>query len=375
MDAATDTIIPLYNLTPTPATSLTSSIGDTPSTATSTAAITPTSIPSTSVSNLKSLPTLTFPQPTSTSIAGPTITPNGSVSAPGLNTFANPATPAVMAGAVIGGCLLGGLIIILLWWLWKRTIQKRKRVQPNLRNSHIEARRLRAVWSSATKQMQSASTQTTLRDEVRDGFSELENPFRDSLAPSTVSESQVGDDTASDSGYPETAEVRSERLDCLFRRNHSPALSERHGFNGHSFGAVRKNYPIDWLSSPGSATMMPLPPILKRTSTPAPLFTGRDLPSSPPSAQMKPSKQVSSVGRPFNSPLKSPLKSQLKSPLKQSSAMYSQGTREAITPAMGLGTKKEVRFGGEQIKEFGRTPYASTVNSDMEEFEGHILTV
>ncbi|MCJ1381990.1 hypothetical protein MMC17_005102 [Xylographa soralifera] len=372
---ATETIIPLYNLTPTPSTSLTSSIGGPPSTATSTASIAPTRIASTSVSSLKSQPTLTFPQPSSTSTASPVNTSNGSLSAPDSNTFADPTTSAVMAGAVTGGCLLGGLAIAFFWLLWKRMLHKRQKNQPTIRNKLIDARRLKAVWSSASIQTQSRSTQTTLWDEVRDGFSDPENPFRDSLASSTVSDSRIGNDTASEGGYQETTEAQSERLDRLFRRNHSPVPLERHGFNNHSFGAVRNSYPMDWLSGPRSATMMPLPPILKRASVPAPLFTGRDFPGSPPSAQIKPTQQDSSSSKPLKSPLRSLLKSPQKSPLKQSGTMSSTEAREDFSSTMASGTKKEVRFGGEQIKEFGRTPYASTVNSVMEELDDQILTV
>ncbi|MCJ1437243.1 hypothetical protein MMC27_006629 [Xylographa pallens] len=374
MDEPTETIIPLYKSTPTPSASLTSSTGGSPSTATSTVSIAPSSIPSTSVASLTSLPSLAFPQPTSTTIASPTSALNGSGSTTDLDTLAEHTTSAVMTGAVIGGCLLGGLAVSLFWWLWKRALPKRKHVIPTIRKRVIAARRLKAVWSSATNQMQTNSTQTDLWDEVRDSFSDPENPFRDSLAPSTVSESLIGDDTASDGGYRETTEVRTERLNRLFRRNHSPAPLEhspapleRYGFNGHSFGAIRNSYPMDWLSRPRSATTVPLPPILKRTSIPAPLFTGRDLPSSPPSVQMKSPKQYSSFGRPLNSPLRGLLKSPLESPLKQNDNIHGQGTREDLTSTMVPGTKKEVRFGGEQIKEFGRTPYASTVNSAMEE--------
>ncbi|MCJ1421227.1 hypothetical protein MMC32_007589 [Xylographa parallela] len=370
MDEPTETTIPLYNLTPTPSASQTPSTEGSSSTATST------------VSSLASLATLAFPQPTSTSIASPTNALNGSGPAPDLNTFADKTTSAVMAGAVIGGCLLGGLAISFSWWLWKRALPERKIVIPTIRKRVIDARRLKVVWSSATNQMQTSSTQTDLWDEVRDSFSDPENPFRDSLAPSTVSESLIGDDTTSDGGYRETAEVRTERLDRLFRRTHSPAPLEhspapleRYGFNGHSFGAIRNSYPMDWLSSPRSSAMVPLPPILKRTSIPAPLSTGRDLPNSPRSAQVKPSTEDFSLGRPLNSPLRGLLQSPLQSPRKQSGTVSGQGTRADLPSTIGSGTRKEVRFGGEQIREFGRTPYASTVNSAVEEAQDRILPV
>ncbi|MCJ1293616.1 hypothetical protein MMC34_005171 [Xylographa carneopallida] len=379
MAGATETIISLYSLTPDSKTSLTSSIDGNSLRTTSTAAVTPTNIPSTSVSSLESQSTLTFPQPTSTSTVFSTDTPNGTISGAdpqGPSTHTDRTTPAIMAGAVIGGCLLGGLAIAFGWFLWKRALLKQKRVKPTIRNKRFDTRRLSAIWSSADAQMQSRSTQTIPWDEGGDSFSDPENPFRDSLAPSTITESQLGDDTASDSGYKETAEVRSERLDRLFRRNHSPTLSDRHGFSGHSSSPVRDNYRMDWLSgSPRSATMMPLPPILKRTSIPAPLFSGSDLLGSPPSAQIKPSAQDFSRSRPLSSPRRSSLKSPLKSSRNQSGAVSSQGMQENFTSPMMSGTKKEVRFGGEQIKEFGWTPYASTVNSAMDEFDDQIVTV
>ncbi|MCJ1285410.1 hypothetical protein MMC26_004750 [Xylographa opegraphella] len=357
----TKTTITLYNLTPTLSASPT------------TASTTPTDLQSAFLSSLISSQTSPWVEPISTIIASPTNASNGSVSAPGLNTSADPKTSAVLTGAIIGGCLLGGLAIALFWFLWKRVLHKQQRPKSTNRN-RLDNRRLKAVWSSATSRVQSSSTQTTLWDDIRDSFRDHEDPFRDSLAPSTVSESPTGDDIASGGGYQETAEVRSERLDRLFRRNHSPVRSPSYGFNGKSFGPISKNYPMDWLSRPRSATMVPLPPILKRTSIPEPLSAGRDLPISPSSAQMKPLKQ-DSARKLLNSPMRSPQKSPLRSPIKRNDNTSYQDSREELTSAMTSETKKGVRFGGEQIKEFGRTPYASTANSAMEDFDDRNMTV
>ncbi|MCJ1397621.1 hypothetical protein MMC11_000817 [Xylographa trunciseda] len=371
MDGPTKSIIPLYDLTSAPSTPLTYTIVEIPPTATSTASAIPSMTPSASSSSLNSPPTLVSSKSTPTSIAGPINTPNGSSSATDLITFTDQSTSAVMSGAVIGGCLLGGFAIAFLWLLWKCTIRTGEGNHSTFRERLSSARRVTKAWPSLMHQPKVDPIRPTSWDEVRDSFSDLENPFRDSLAPSTVSWSRFSDETASEGGYQETAEVRSERLDRMFRRSHSPVPSERHEINGHSFDAIRDSYSMELLSSPRSATMVPLPPILKRASIPAPLLTGQGLSSPIRSAQRNPSKYDSSLTRPLRSPLKSPLKS----PLTYSGAMPSRHTAENVVSVTTSATKKEVRFGGEQIKEFGRTPYASTVNSAAEEFDNQDLTV
>ncbi|MCJ1393469.1 hypothetical protein MMC18_006344 [Xylographa bjoerkii] len=375
MDGPTVSIIPLYNLTPTPSAPLISTTGGTPSTSTITASAVPINAPRTSSSSLISSLTLVPAKSIFTSIAGPTNTPNGSVPTPDLGTFADQSTSAVMTGAVIGGCLLGGLAIAFFWLLWKLATRKGEMVHPTIRDRLVSAGMLKAAWSSPMHQVQMDPIRPTSWDEVRDSFSDPANPFRDSLTPSTASGSRISEDIALDGGHQETAELRSERLDRLFRRSHSPAPSERHGINGHSFGAFRNGYSMDLLPSPRSNTLVPLPPILKRASTPTPLFTSREPFSPPPSSQMRLSKNDSTLSRPLKSPLRSPLKSPLKSPHKQSGTMLSQNPSANFLSATTLTTKKEVRFGGTQVKEFGRTPYASTVNSVAEEFKDEDLTI
>ena len=156
-------------------------------------------------------------------------------------------------------------------------------------------------------------------------------------------------------GYREIVEMRRERLDRLARRNHSPYGTIRNSISSwkrliNPGAFVVPNVP----PSSRSILKIRLPPILKRNST-----------STSPPMNMSIA-NTHGMNRLVSHAQDDPVRSSAAEAMK---VLGWEGSHGLMAMA------KEVRFGETHVKEFGRTPFASTANSvaeDMKDLPGKL---
>lgn len=164
--------------------------------------------------------------------------------------------------------------------------------------------------------------------------------------------SRIGEGRSSEGGYRETPEEKQERSWRLTNRSHSPppaaqdAIGREKDKSSFSFGAG-----YDAISSrpwrPKRALKFPLSSILKRPPTPTPSMAG--IPGANPSLP-----GLATVRNLLNS---------------GSEPIYKPNSIEEEPEAEVKKTKKRkgVRFGEDQVREFGRTPMGSRAPSVLEQ--------
>lgn len=164
--------------------------------------------------------------------------------------------------------------------------------------------------------------------------------------------SRIGEGTSSQGGYRETAEEKQERLWRLTNRGHSPPPSSRDALRREnderfvSFGAgydTKDSRP--WRPQP--ALKSPLSSILKRPPTPTPSMAGI------PGADLSQS-SFAGVGNSPASKADHPYKPNF---IEKDSVLKVKKTKKI----------KGVRFGEDQVREFGRTPMGSRATSVVEQ--------
>ncbi|KAL9118303.1 MAG: hypothetical protein Q9187_005153 [Circinaria calcarea] len=164
--------------------------------------------------------------------------------------------------------------------------------------------------------------------------------------------SRIGEGTSSQGGYRETAEEKQERLWRLTNRGHSPPPSSLDALGGEKDGqSVDFGHGYDTIGSrpwrSKAALRFPLSSILKRPPTPTPSMAGI------PGADLSQSSFVG-VG---NLPDSKAGHTYKPSFIKRDSAPEVKRTKKI----------KGVRFGEDQVREFGRTPMGSRATSVLEQ--------
>ena len=165
--------------------------------------------------------------------------------------------------------------------------------------------------------------------------------------------SRIGEGRSSEGGYRETADEKQERLWRLTSRSHSPPpaaqdeLGREKDESSVNFGAGYNTIGSP-LWRPRQALKFPLPSILKRPPTPTPSMA--EIPGADPSQQ----RFVAAQNLPNRDPGPS----------------YKPYFVEKEVEAVVSPTKKKkkgVRFGEDQVREFGRTPMGSRAPSVLEQ--------
>ena len=260
---------------------------------------------------------------------------------PESNIFDGTYSPPVIVGIVIAGGFTSVLFIIIMFLLRKHIIRSRQ----------SNAFRANGInWNPWTRDLQRLSMQQ-LRDshpesfmweEYYDRADDSSRVFHYNINSMAVYNPRLSDGLYNEQGYSETVEMRRERLDRLARRNHSPNGTIRNSISSWT-GLIIPGFSIvpAVATSLRSIPTMRLPSILKRNSTSNNMHGMTRLVSS---------KQDNSVRG------------------SAAKALKVLGWEES--DVLVAKAKKEVRFGDTQVKEFGRTPFASATNSVAGDMKG-----
>ncbi|MCJ1473472.1 hypothetical protein MMC13_002123 [Lambiella insularis] len=249
-------------------------------------------------------------------------------------------------GVVIGGCFLSALIIIILWLCWNHTVRKQAPFPMVPWNRFSRARGARHVRSRAMHYTSTLPVEGSFWDRSRRSFADSSDADGESRMSSTEFGSSIGEDSGSDRGFQGTLEATYARVGGSNPEDHEslPPLKVEKFVDiiSPSFGAI---FMRDMPPSPQSILKNPVPSILKRPGMTASAPTGLNPSGSP---------KFSAVGSSSNS-------TQIRSSFETENNSTETGERPSLDVIPRI--RKEVRFGEAQIKEFGRTPFASTANS------------
>lgn len=280
---------------------------------------------------------------------------NGPVTSMGASQegTTNDSASGFTIGVAMGGCVLGGLVLTFLWFCWKHMIRKRSQFTPLSWRVFTGVRGVSTVRSRAIEHAPNHPVGGSPWNTLRRSFEDSSDAGGDSRTSSTDFGSSTGEDASSDGGYQETSEAVQPRSGHLNREYHDlfpPLKVDKYvDVLGHGLGGI---FMEDMPPSPREILQNPMPSILKKSADTASTFTG---------FKNSGSLQSAVAGISSNNTQTRSL-----STMQNSSTVLSGYPSMDVTPRI----RKEVRFGEAQIKEFGRTPFASTVNSVVGEDDG-----
>ncbi|MCJ1240546.1 hypothetical protein MMC14_008550 [Varicellaria rhodocarpa] len=249
----------------------------------------------------------------------------------------------LLIGMGVAGAIVGLLALATAYYLWRKAM---KRSEESSQSYGDGSSKSSSSYSSSSTAMFRPWGDRPTADLT---WSEFIDEFQDEYARYDESKisfqgdypSRIGEGRSSQGGYRETVEEKQERLWRLANRSHSPPPAYVDEKDGRVVSFREESETI--YSSPQiprPTLKFPLS-ILKRPPTPTPSVSG---------------------ARPVNRPLFNLLPTTIQNVLGESpDPTYTPNFAER--PAKTVKAKKGVRFGVDQIKEFGRTPAASVAGS------------
>ncbi|MCJ1480410.1 Mucin-5B [Schaereria dolodes] len=326
-----------------------------PTTSVTTATSTSPTASTTTIVSSASRPISTIVSPLPTSSLPVLSSPAASSTATG--------TPTTRIAGIVAGMTIGVISVAAAYFFYRRASKKRHRSEKSSVLDPSNAWSSTSIPTAIGTESESTPTigaqkawvnrggSTNVGEKKWDNLmievSSEYNHFEDGGASATDDyESRVGEGKSNAGGYHETPEERQERLWRLRNRTHSPLPP-----GGGILSSPRTKF------ANGSPTytpkMAPLS-ILKRPPTPTSSLAALAFVNSTPTTGSSPPPYR------FTSTVKNLLKPETN---KEPSVYKPTFAERKQADIEGTKRKKGVRFGGEQIREFGRTPVGSRAAS------------
>ena len=249
----------------------------------------------------------------------------------------------LLIGMGVAGAMVGLLALATAYYLWRKAMKRSEEMSQSYGDGSSTSSG--SYSSSSTAMFQPWDHTPTANLTWSEFIDEFQDEYARYYESKTSSQgdypSRIGEDRSSQGGYRETIEEKQERLWRLANRSHSPPPAYIDEKDGRVVSFKEESETVyNSPQIPRPTLKFPLS-ILKRPPTPTPSVSG---------------------ARPVNRPLLNLLSTTIQNVLGESpDPTYTPNFAER--PAETVKAKKGVRFGVDQIKEFGRTPATSVAGS------------